>query len=151
MSRSVAQKMGIAEGARALYFNAPAPALNAIGLPNLDVSVDLDGDFDCIHLFSITQSEMGEIFPKLKLQLKDSGMLWLSWPKGSKLGSDLSLPKVSEIGYADTWAGGKHLPADRRHVTGLTFTHPKRGKVYVNRYGTLPGRCGRSGSPIIPP
>ena len=137
MSRSVAQKMGIKEGARAHFVNAPASALEAVGLPELQVSQVLEGDFDYIHFFSVTQFEMHDTFPRLKLYLKPSGMLWLSWPKGRKLGSDLSLPKVIEIGYSyglvestclridDTWAG-------------LKFTHPKKGKIYTNSHGTLP-------------
>ena len=137
MSRSVAQKMGIKEGALAHFVNAPASALKAIELPELQVSDDLEGEFDYIHFFSVTQSEMHNTFPRLKLHLKPSGMLWLSWPKGRKLGSDLSLPKVIEIGYSyglvestclridDTWAG-------------LKFTHPKKGKIYNNSHGTLP-------------
>lgn len=137
MPRSVAQKMGIKEGARAHFVNAPASALESIGLPELQVSEVLAGDFDYIHFFSVTQFEMHDTFPKLKLRLLPSGMLWLSWPKARKLGSDLSLPKVIEIGYSyglvestclridDTWAG-------------LKFTHPKKGKIYNNSHGTLP-------------
>ena len=137
MSRSVAQKMGIKEGALTHFVNPPASALKAIGLPKLAVSNDLEDEFDYIHFFSVTQSEMHNTFPRLKLQLKPSGMLWLSWPKGRKRGSDLSLPRVIEIGYSyglvestclhidDTWAG-------------LKFTHPKKGKIYNNSHGTLP-------------
>jgi hypothetical protein len=74
--------MGVKEGASAFLVNAPAAALEAIDLPELEVSENLDGDdFDYIHFFSITQAEMDETFPKLKARLKASGMLWLSWPK----------------------------------------------------------------------
>ena len=62
MSRSVAQKVGIKEGALAHFVNAPASTLKALRLPELDVSEDLEGDFDYIHFFSVTQSEMHDIF-----------------------------------------------------------------------------------------
>jgi len=79
--------MGIEEGVRAFLVNAPASAVEAIELPELEISEDLDGDFDYIHSFSITQAEMDETFPKLKPHLRVSGMLWLPWPRGRKLGS----------------------------------------------------------------
>ena len=137
MSRSVAQKMGIKKGALAHFVNAPASALTAIGLPELEVSQDLQGDFDYIHFFSATQSEMHDIFPILKLHLKRSGMLWLSWPKARKLGSDLSLPKVIEIGYSHGLVESTCLRIDDTWA-GLKFTHPKNGKIYTNSHGTLP-------------
>ena len=137
MSRSVAQKMGIKEGALAHFVNAPASTLKAIGLPELEVSEDLEGDFDYIHFFSVTQSEMHDIFSTLKLHLKPSGMLWLSWPKARKLGSGLSLPKVIEIGYKHGLVESTCLRIDDTWA-GLKFTHPKNGKIYNNRYGSRP-------------
>ena len=137
MSRSVAEKMGIKESMRAYFVNAPALALKAIGLPELAVSEDLDGDFDHIHFFSITQAEMDETLPKLKAHLRASGMLWMSWPKGGKLGSDLVLPKVIEIAYRHGLVESTCLRIDDTWA-GLKLTHPKKGKVYRNSYGTLP-------------
>lgn len=137
MSRSIAQKMGIRAGARAFFANAPPLALEAIELPELEVSEDLDGDFDYIHLFSITQTQMNETFPKLRPHLRASGMLWVSWPKGGRMGSDLGLPKVIEIGYNHGLVESTCLRVDDTW-SGLKFTHPKKGKVYNNSYGTVP-------------
>ena len=137
MARSVAQKMGIREGARAYFVDAPATALEAIDLPALTVVEALEGAFDYIHFFSVSQAEMNEIFPQLKSHLKSSGTLWLSWPKGRRLGTDLSLPKVIEIGYSHGLVESTCLRIDETWA-GLKFTHPKKGKVYRNRYGTLP-------------
>jgi hypothetical protein len=137
MPRSVAEKMGIEGGARAYFVGAPDSALRAIELPDLDVARALRGTFDYIHLFSITRAEMDETFPKLKAHLGASGMLWLSWPKARKLGTDLSLPVVIEIGYRHGLVESTCLRVDETWA-GLKFTHPKRGKVYNNRYGTLP-------------
>jgi len=130
--------MGIKEGRRAHFVSAPAAVLEAINLPKLEVSEDLDGDFDYVHFFSITQAEMNKTFPKRKAHLKASGMLWLSWPKGRKLGSDLSLPKVIEIGYSHGLVESTCLRVDDTWA-GLKFTHPKKGKVYNNSHGALPG------------
>lgn len=138
MSRSVAQKMGIAEGVRAHFVNIPPAALAAIELPELEVGEELEGDFDYIHFFTVTRAEMDETFPKLMSHLKPSGTLWLSWPKGKRLGSDLGLPKVIEIGYKHGLVESTCLRVDDTWAA-LKFTHPKKGKVYNNRYGSLPG------------
>lgn len=138
MSRSVAQKMGIAEGVRAHLVNIPSAALAAIELPELEVGEELEGDFDYIHFFTVTRAEMDETFPKLMSHLKPSGTLWLSWPKGKRLGSDLGLPKVIEIGYKHGLVESTCLRVDDTWAA-LKFTHPKKGKVYNNRYGSLPG------------
>ncbi len=73
----------------------------------------------------------------LKPHLKPWGTLWLSWPKGKRLGSDLGLPKVIEIGYNHGLVESTCLRVDDTWAA-LKFTHPKKGKVYHNRYGTLP-------------
>ena len=137
MTRSVAVKMGIREGSRAFFDNAPISVLEAIDLPDLEVSDDLRGAFDYVHFFCVTQAEMTERFPKLKRHLKSTGMLWLSWPKGKKLDSDLTLPKVIEIGYSYGLVESTALRVDDTW-SGLKFTHPKKGKVYKNKYGKLP-------------
>ena len=137
MTRSVAVKMGIREGSRAFFDNAPISVLEAIDLPDLEVSDDLRGEFDYVHSFCVTQSEMTERFPKLKRHLKSTGVLWLSWPKGKKLDSDLSLPKVIEIGYRYGLVESTALRVDDTW-SGIKSTHPKKGKVYKNKYGKLP-------------
>lgn len=53
-SRRISQKMGIKDGTRAFFVNAPKPALEAIDAPNLEIAAGLDGDFDYIHFFAMT-------------------------------------------------------------------------------------------------
>ena len=136
VSRKVSQKMGVKAGMRAFFLNAPESALEAINLPSLDVGSGLQGQFDYIHFFAKTQAEMDGTFPKLKRHLKPTGMLWLSWPKAKKLGTDLALPVVISIGYSHELVESTCLSVD---VTwsSLKFTHPKKDKIYHNSYGQL--------------
>ena len=136
-SKPISQKMGIKDGARAFHVNAPESALGAIEAPRLDIASDLDGDFDYIHFFAITQAEMDETFPRLKSHLKPTGMLWVSWPKGKQLSSDLSLSNVIRIGYSHGLVESTCLSVDATW-SALKFTHPKRDKTYNNSYGKLP-------------
>jgi hypothetical protein len=137
MSRTVSKKMGIKEGTHAIFVNAPGAARGAIDPPSLNVASELSGKFDYIHLFARTQAELDDSFPKLKAHLKPTGMLWVSWPKNKKLGTDLALPKVIEIGYSHGLAESKTLSVDATW-SAIKFTHPKKGKVYNNSYGRLP-------------
>ena len=137
MSRTVSKKVGIKEGTRAIFVNAPEAARRAIDPSSLNVASELTGEFDYIHLFARTQAELDDSFPKLKAHLKPTGMLWVSWPKNSKLGTDLVLPKVIEIGYDHGLVESKTLSVDATW-SAIKFTHPKKGKVYNNSYGRLP-------------
>jgi len=137
--RTVAQKMGIKEKKSTYFENAPKEAVEDMHLPELNISKTLKGEFDYIHFFAKTQAEQTELFPKLKAHLKLEGMLWVSWPKGRQLDTDLTLPIVIKIGYEfglvestclsvnDTWSA-------------LKFTHPKKGKIYNNSHAKLKSR-----------
>ena len=128
--------MGVKEGMRTFILNAPQSALDAISLPNLDFGTVRKGEFDYIHFFSKTQAEMDDLLPKLRTNLTPTGMLWLSWPKGKKLGTDLTLPVIIKIGYSHGLVESTCLSVDATW-SGLKFTHPKKDKVYQNSYGQL--------------
>lgn len=136
MIKPISEKMGIKSGSRALFIDAPSEALAAIELPPLELGDSLEGEFDYIHLFAQKQASLHEQFPRLKAHLKPTGMLWISWPKGNKLGTDLTLTKVIEIGYDYGLVESKSLSVDSTW-SALKFTHPKPGKEYNNSYGKL--------------
>jgi hypothetical protein len=135
--RTVSQKMGLKEGMRTFFVNAPQSALKTINLPSLNIASELRGQFDYIHLFAVTQVEMDNIFPKLKRHLRSGGTLWVSWPKNKKLGTDLALPKVINIGYRHGLVESITLSVNTTW-SGIKFTHPKKGKTYHNSFGQLP-------------
>lgn len=136
MTGPVSKKLGIREGVRAFLVHAPAEAVDAIQLPPLKLATKLTGKFDYIHFFAKSQEEFNDIFPKLKTHLKPTGMLWVSWPKNRKLGTDLTLPKVINLGYKHGLVESKTISIDTTW-SALKFTHPRKGKVYRNSYGKL--------------
>jgi hypothetical protein len=136
MTEPVSKKMGIKEGARAFFVNAPEEALEAIDSSHLDLAAKLTGKFDYIHFFTKSQDEFNDRFPKLKTHLKPTGMLWVSWPKNRKLGTDLTLTKVIKLGYDHGLVESKTISIDATW-SAIKFTHPKKGKVYKNSYGKL--------------
>jgi len=129
--------MGIKHGSRAHLVGTPPPAFVAMQLPALVESPDLDGEFDYLHLFTTSQASLEEAFPTLKRHVKATGMLWVSWPKAGKLGTDLSLPIVVKIGYSNGLVESTCLSVDDTW-SALKFTHPKKGKNYHNSHGALP-------------
>lgn len=137
MPKPVSRNMGIKQEMRAFLVNAPGSAVDAIDLPSLEIAVRLNGDFDYIHVFAMTQAEMDELLPRLKSHLKPTGMLWVSWPKGKQMGTELSLPNVIRIGYNHGLVESTCLSVDATW-SALKFTHPKPGKTYNNSHGKLP-------------
>ena len=129
--------MGLKAGTRAIFVNAPEAALVAIDPPSLEVASGLVGEFDYIHLFARTQAELDYTFPKLKAHLEPTGTLWVSWPKNKQLGTDLTLPKVIEIGYDHGLVESKTLSVNATW-SAMKFTFPKEGITYRNSYGRLP-------------
>lgn len=135
MTRTVAQKMGVRAGSRARITDLPACAVAGLGLPDLDW-VD-DGPADYLHLAVTTAEGMRAALPAQVEAVAPGGMLWVSWPKGRRLGSDLTLPRVIEIAYDGGMVESTCLRVDDTWA-GLKLTHPKPGKVYANSHGTLP-------------
>ncbi|MCT1530552.1 hypothetical protein M3B46_06060 [Sphingobacterium daejeonense] len=90
-------------------------------------------------MFVKTQAEQTDIFPKLKKHLKLDGMLWVSWPKGGQLETDLTLPKVIKIGYEFGLVERTCLSINEIW-SALKFTHPKKGKKYNNSHAKLKSR-----------
>lgn len=138
MAKPVSAKMGIKQGVRAIFINAPADAIEALELPSLDLDTELSGDFDYIHFFATNQTELHEKFPALKDYLKQTGMLWVSWSKARQNGTDLTLTKVIEISYNYELVESKCLSVNTTW-SALKFTHPKKGKIYTKSYGKLKG------------
>jgi hypothetical protein len=128
--------MGIKENSRAVFVNAQKEALENINLPTLKIQEKMEDELDYIHLFVKTQTEFITYFPKLKQHLKLNGMLWVSWPKGGKLGTDLNIKSVIKLGY-DFGLVESTCLCINDIWSGLKFTHPKKGKVYNNSYGKL--------------
>lgn len=136
MTKTVAEKMGVKENMRSLLINAPESALGSMELPPVQIEIKLDGEFDYIHLFVITQKGLHRELSKLKKYLKDTGSLWVSWPKSGKLSTDLNIKSVIQIGYDCGLVESKCLSVDSTW-SALKFTHPKKGKIYNNSYGKL--------------
>lgn len=62
MTGEVAKKLGIQEGARAFFEDAPAEAMTAIDPPTLETPGELRGEFD--YLNQVHAPEAGQTLPE---------------------------------------------------------------------------------------
>ena len=130
------KKLGIKEGMQILLINEPddyeklLPEIKSLrhsGLTKIktinEENMQTDKKIDFIHLFSRTQEELNQLFPKLKELLKKNGMLWISWPKGlcgvgvtnlndnivRDIGLHNGLVDVKIASIDETWSGIKFV------------------------------------------
>jgi hypothetical protein len=136
MTTSLRRKIGVTQGARSILIDAPTEVVKAIGMPKDEVATRLAGAFGYIHVFVTNRDNLDATFPKLKRHLLEDGMLWVSWPKGKSLGTDLTLKNVIEIGYSHGLVESKTISIDPTW-SAIKFTLPKEGKQYNNSYGQL--------------
>lgn len=115
------KKMGIQEGMRGIFIHAPKEALKLFEKAPIHFIKKLSGTFDYIHLFAIDTNNLKTEFIKAKKFLKSDGILWVSWPKSGKLGTNLNENKVRDTGLEaglvdvkvaaidDIWSGLKFV------------------------------------------
>ena len=137
MARTIIEKMGVHKGMRAYFLNAPSEIVDEISSDGLTVSSALKGEFDLIFAFFTCQKQMRAAFSRLRSHLKQGGRLWLCWPKGRGLHSDLTLQDVINIGYGCDMVESKSVSVNEVW-SALKFTFPRIGKTYENSYGSLP-------------
>jgi hypothetical protein len=115
-TKPVTQKLLLKPGSRALVLNAPAGYLDQF--PS-DVQVErqlASEPYDFIQLFATRRDELLTHGPSLRNALKPTGILWVSYPKGKALPTDLNrdiagvalqqvgLQTVSQVAIDDVWS-----------------------------------------------
>lgn len=136
MPTPLLKKLGVRPGTRSILIQAPPEAVQAIGLPGGEAAARLTGAFGYIHLFVTSRADLDARFPRLKRHLQAGGALWVSWPKGKGLGTDLTLQRIIAIGYGHGLVESKTISIDPTW-SAIKFTFPKPGKTYENSYGQL--------------
>ncbi|HET6318850.1 MAG TPA: hypothetical protein VFG86_20535 [Chloroflexota bacterium] len=113
--KPILQKLLLKSGHRAAVLNAPPSYQSTLQqIPN--VHQELDGAFDFIHVFATRREELLRDGPKWRAALAPNGLLWLSYPKGKAVKTDLNrdvvrvslhevgLETVSQVSIDDVWS-----------------------------------------------
>lgn len=93
------KKLGIKEFNSIYVKNNPTPYLKLLDkIPfDLDLKKRISANLDFIHLFVKSKSELEKFYPSLYRSLSKSGLLWISWPKGSsQITTDLNREYIRE-------------------------------------------------------
>ncbi|MDB5147328.1 MAG: hypothetical protein JWQ57_1348 [Mucilaginibacter sp.] len=131
---SLAKKLGIKAGAKLMLINAPDHYLELFTDMPADVyfTDDVSLENDVIHFFSKSADEYRLKLPQLMKQIKQEGMIWVSWPKkASKVITDITEDLIRnfalQIGLVDikvcavdeVWSGLKLvIPVKDRKYMG---------------------------------
>ena len=121
-TRPVTQKLLLKGGSHALVLNAPEGYLDQFPA---DVTVEQQpakGPFDFVQLFATRRDQLLSEGPALRQALKPGGLLWVSYPKGKALQTDLNrdivrttladvrLEVVTQVAIDDTWSALRAKP-----------------------------------------
>jgi hypothetical protein len=123
-STPLPKKLGIKEGSRLAFVNAPADFETYLGpLPDgAEVVKRLTKPLDLVVLFVTSERALARDFAKLAEKLATNGMIWVAWPKKSSgVATDLLFERVQRIGLDaglvdvkicaidETWSGLKFV------------------------------------------
>ena len=94
------QKLGIKPGFRLKTKNAPGDYKKLIApIPQgVAISPRLRSSIDLWHLFTRSKSELGKTLPVAMKEIRQDGMIWVSWPKkASGVASSVTEDTVREL------------------------------------------------------
>jgi hypothetical protein len=133
--RPLLEKLGIKAGFRMIILNPPSNYDSTLGElpPDTKRAKTLRGPLDFIHFFTRQRDELERQFPKLKRELAENGMLWISWPKGSsKVETNLNEGVVCEIGLRHQLVDIKVCAIDEIW-SGLKFVYRLSDRARLGR------------------
>jgi len=124
--RPLADKLGIKEGFRILVLNAPRDYTRMLKLPRgVTLASELKGPFEFMHFFTKSRNDLEACLPSLKRGLLKTGMLWISWRKGSSgMKTELNEGVVREVGLKNGLVDIKVCAVDEVW-SGLKFVYRK--------------------------
>ncbi len=99
--KRLVEKLGIKPGFKIIILHPPQNYNDTLGkLPKKVVAMkELKRHINFIQFFTKEKKELESVFPVLKEELSQDGMIWISWPKGkSGVATDLGENIVREIG-----------------------------------------------------
>ena len=84
MATTLAAKLGLKKGSRAILLAAPSEIAMELASSGTQFAKSLSGSFAYIHGFFVMLEELDSKFPSLKRHLAEGGALWISWPKAGR-------------------------------------------------------------------
>ncbi|WEA02282.1 DUF3052 domain-containing protein [Mucilaginibacter sp. SJ] len=129
----LAKKLGIKAGGKLLLVNAPDYYLDLFSdmSPDVYFTDDISFENDVIHFFSKSADEYRIKLPELMKQIKQDGMLWVSWPKkASKVVTDITEDLIRNFALQMGLVDIKVCAVDEVW-SGLKLVIPVKNRKYV--------------------
>ena len=127
----LAKKLGFKPGSTVLILRAPDHYFYLFDPfpPDVELSKEGDNKKDLIHFFTRQGDELHAALPGLRAQLKETGMLWVSWPKKkSGIQTDVDEYTVRNLGLKNGLVDIKKCAVDETW-SGLKFVIPVKDRV----------------------
>jgi len=107
------KKLGIKTGMALAILSPPDHYWGLLGdLPG-GLVIDGDAPFDFIHIFTTARAELEDALPRLRTQIVQNGMIWVSWPKKvAKVPTDVTEDVVRELALAHDLVDVKVVAVD---------------------------------------
>jgi hypothetical protein len=118
------KKLGLKPGFTRHVINAPATYIEWLGELPMEAGFDVASkSFDSVHWFVTSAEELSRDLEAVAGRLKNSGMLWVSWPKGtSSIPTDINrdmirtyllqnsdLVDIKVCAVSEDWSGLKFM------------------------------------------
>lgn len=118
--KTLAEKLGMKPGMRALILEAPK--IEGLVFPEgFNLVNTIAKQLDYVHFFTKDKKGLAKMFPILRKNIKDNGVIWISWPKKSSgVETDLDENIVREIGLKNGMVDVKVIAVDEVW-SGLKF------------------------------
>lgn len=129
-STPLTKKLGIKEGSRIAFVNAPKGFKDYLGPlpPDVNLMTRLTKPLDLVLLFVIEERALLRDFAKLVGKLATNGMIWIAWPKKSSgVPTDLFFSRVQRIGLDAGLVDVKICAIDDTW-SALKFVHRKKSQ-----------------------
>lgn len=102
-STPLAKKLGIKAGNKIKLINAPEYYFELFA--DMPDDVDHTGSHklnDLVHFFTKDSKELNKLLPKLKKEIVQNGIIWVSWPKKSaKVVTDVTENMIRDLALAN--------------------------------------------------
>lgn len=126
--KTLSEKLGLKPGTDAVVISPPDHYNELLGQEYqfIRAVTHVNQPTDFIHAFYTHEKDIANDFPSLVKNVKEKGMIWISWPKKSaKMESDLDENKIRQIGLKLGVVDIKVCAVDEIW-SGLKFVHRKK-------------------------
>ncbi|MEO6732200.1 MAG: hypothetical protein ABIN01_13365 [Ferruginibacter sp.] len=98
----LAKKLGIKAGYRIRVINAPEYYFSLFEDMPANVNTEQRSGLNLVHYFSTGAKALQKDLPKLKKEIEESGMIWISWPKkASGVATDITEDTIRLIALSN--------------------------------------------------